>query len=316
VPQFTAREARILQAYVAGGGGMVFFLGDQVLADRYNRELAGQGKGSVRVLPARLDKLVEEGKYSFDPLEYRHPIVRPFLGREEAGLVTTPVSRYFRLVPDGDVKAKVALAFRGGDPAIVEAPFGRGRAILVATSADTSWTAMPVWPSYVPVVQELLTFAMGGPLAARNLRVGQPLGGSFRGSEAVRSPSVRTPDGRAEPVQLRPDGAQTEWSYADTSESGIYAIRLGAPGSRLDLFAANVNTAESDLARIEPERLRGGVWSGVPFLHRTSWQNEERKPGAGIADRGGRLARSLLFGVLGLVFLETFLAWRFGHHAS
>ena len=32
----------------------------------------------------------------------------------------------------------------------------------MATSADASWTAMPMWPSYVPIVQELLMFAVRG----------------------------------------------------------------------------------------------------------------------------------------------------------
>ena len=46
VAQFTASEARVLDAYLRGGGSLVFFLGDQVLADRYNRELGGRtGQG-------------------------------------------------------------------------------------------------------------------------------------------------------------------------------------------------------------------------------------------------------------------------------
>ena len=44
VAQFTASEARVLDAYLQSGGSLVFFLGDQVLADRYNRELGGRGR--------------------------------------------------------------------------------------------------------------------------------------------------------------------------------------------------------------------------------------------------------------------------------
>ena len=36
-------------------------------------------------------------KFGLDPLEYRHPIVAPFRGRERAGLLTTPIARYYRL---------------------------------------------------------------------------------------------------------------------------------------------------------------------------------------------------------------------------
>ena len=44
VAQFTASEARVLDAYLQSGGNLVFFLGDQVLAEQYNRELGGRGR--------------------------------------------------------------------------------------------------------------------------------------------------------------------------------------------------------------------------------------------------------------------------------
>ena len=79
VAQFTASEARALDAYLQGGGCVVFFLGDQVLADRYNRELgvAGEGRaGGPHILPARLGNVIDRPQFRLDPLGYRHPILR------------------------------------------------------------------------------------------------------------------------------------------------------------------------------------------------------------------------------------------------
>ena len=55
VGQFTSAEARVLGDYLRDGGNVVFFLGDQAAADRYNRELGGSLKdgAALRVLPAR-----------------------------------------------------------------------------------------------------------------------------------------------------------------------------------------------------------------------------------------------------------------------
>ena len=44
VAQFTADEARAMDNYLRGGGSLVFFLGDSVLADRYQRELGVVGE--------------------------------------------------------------------------------------------------------------------------------------------------------------------------------------------------------------------------------------------------------------------------------
>ena len=49
VAQFTADEARAMDNYLRGGGSLVFFLGDSVLADRYQRELGVVGEeGTAR----------------------------------------------------------------------------------------------------------------------------------------------------------------------------------------------------------------------------------------------------------------------------
>ena len=313
VAQFTSSEARVLEAYLKSGGSLVFFLGDRVLADRYNRELAGQGAGAIHLLPARLGPLVDVPQFRLDPLDYRHPIVAAFRGREQAGLLTTPVNTYFKLIVPDQSPSQVALAVANGDPLIVEAPVHRGRVVLVATSADVSWTPMPMWPSFVPIVQEMLAYAVGGRLRRRNLEVGQPLGQSRSASAGGASLLVQTPDGRNEQVRLRTEEDAAVWSFSDTDTSGIYTARFGPPISRSEAFAVNVDTAESDLAKLAPEEFRNEVWPDVPFVHQTSWESPEDQPVAQTTRRT-RLPKELLYLVLGLLFAETYLARRFGHH--
>lgn len=313
VAQFTHGEARVLDEYLKAGGGLVFFLGDRVQADRYNREIGGEGPSGVRILPARLGPLVSEMQTRLDPLDYRHPIVAPFRARERAGLLTTPVFEYFRLVLPEQSGAKVALALAGGDPLIVEEPFHRGRVVLVATSADASWTPMPVLPSYVPVVQEVLAFAVAGQARQRNVEVGQALGGPLPAAAAEGVVAISSPDGRAAEVRARTEGGETFWTYSDTLLSGFYTAECGPPAPRRETYAVNVDTAESDLARLSPEELRETVWSGVPFVHQTAWDGVDRQPAAQ-GGRSGPLPQGLLHVALALLFVETVLAWRFGHH--
>ena len=312
VAQFTASEARILDAYLGHGGNLVFFLGDQVAADRYNEELGG-GHGKRRLLPARLETIVDQPQSSLDPLGYRHPIVQAFRGRDKAGLLTTPVSKYFKLALPKDSRARVALALGDGDPLIVEEPIRRGRVVLAATSADTSWTPMPVWPSNVPLVQEILAWCVGGQSQQRNLEVGEPLEASVAAAAAGAPVSVERPDGQSRSVPLRTDGDYSGWTYDETYRSGVYVARLGPPFSRSQSFAVNVNTAESDLSPVTVEELQSEIWPGVPFSCQTSLQAADARA-AGPIVRPGHLHVELLYLVLGLLFVETFLAWRFGHH--
>jgi len=315
IAQFTASEAQALDAYLRHGGGLVFFLGDQVMADRYNRELASDRRDGIRVLPARLGNVVDKPENRLDPRSYSHPIVRDFRGHEQAGLLTTPVETHFKLILPALSKAKVALALAGGDPLIVEEPIHRGRVVLFATSADASWTAMPKLPGYLPVVREALAYAMGEQIVERNAEVGEALGATLSADAADVPPWVQRPDGRREEARLHTGEGSIAWSYSDTSTSGVYIAQFGPPISRGDAFAVNVDPVESDLARIGPDELRHEVWPEVPFIHQTTWQNLDERPPVRIARRSG-LSKGLIYAVLVLLFVETFLAWRFGHHTT
>ncbi len=315
VAQFTSSEAQALDAYLKRGGSLVFFLGERVIAGQYNRQLGGGRNGGVRVLPARLGPLVRQPEHRLDPRSYGHPIVQSFRGHERAGLLTTPVEKHVKLIVPKLAKAKVALALANGDPLIVEEPIHRGRVVLFATSADDSWTLMPKWLSYLPLVHDTLDYVVGQQREQRNVEVGQALGSALSAGAADAAVAVDRPDGRRDEVRVRLEEGGSTWSYAETTTSGIYTAEFGPPLSRRQAFAVNVDPAESDLARLTLEELRSDVWPDVAFVHQTKWQSVDDPP-VGRISRRSDLPKTLLYAVLGLLLAETFLAWRFGHHTT
>ncbi|MEX2026425.1 MAG: BatA domain-containing protein, partial [Pirellulaceae bacterium] len=203
IGRFSRDEAAVLTQYVRSGGGLIVFLGDQAQLDNYNQELGGEREGE-RLLPARLLALSEEAKYGFDPLEYRHPIVSPFRGFDKSGLLTTPIWKYVRLAPSE--QASVALEFSGGDPALVEERIGRGICLLFASAASpqsvdpmanppTPWTAFASWPSFPPLIQEMLLRAISGREEGRNVRVGDELVGTLPSGTSASAVQLSGPRG-------------------------------------------------------------------------------------------------------------------------
>ena len=229
VAQFTPSEASILETYLENGGGLVFFLGPNVRAESYNRFLVKHGEEGAAVLPARLGGTAAEGQYLFDPLDYEHPLVEAFRARDRAGLLTSYAQRYVRLEPIAELHARTALAFNNGDPAIVEAQVARGRSIVVATSADVSWTMLPVWHSYLPIVQELLTLAVRGRLDERNALDGAGLSRTVRAPSADVRATIHAPQDQTRGMRLDSDGAYSHWSYPETWDSGLYWVDYDTP---------------------------------------------------------------------------------------
>jgi hypothetical protein len=318
VPQFSQAEVTELDDCLKQGKGVVIFGGDQVVADNYNRWLFADGKGLLpaAIGPSRGDASKKEAGFFFNPLGYRHAIVSEFRGEADpvtAGLTQVFTWQYHRLRPAEKSTAEVALAFDTGDPAIVEWKRHRGTVFLVATTADMAWTTWPVHKSYVPVVQQLIVRAAAGRLSERNIRVGQPFDLPFPAAGAGAAVTVVTPKGQSLPSKLQASGGVSQFHFEKTDLSGAYQIRIGPPLAREASFAANTDPAESDLTKLDRAAL-AELLPGWNFLYLTN--SRELTEDTRAVGQRGELHRPLLYGLLVLLLVESFLAWKFGHHDS
>lgn len=317
VGRFSREEAAALYDYVSGGGGLLVTLGDQVQPESYNEQLGGEASGR-RLLPARLEGVAPLGTYFFAPREYRHPIVAAFAGHERSGLLTAPVWKYVQVRPYDSAAARVALAFDNGDPAIIEQRVGQGRVILLttavspdsadrATSPPTPWTALTTWPSFPPLVQEMLAYSVRGRFDTRNVLVGEPLDGSLLGAAPNAPLTVQMPGGETERVPLQHSGEISTWSFGGTTSSGMYAVNLGPPLDQVQRFAVNVSTRESDLERLDRDLLPGRF---DPEFH------VDNAVGGLPSTKPAQYFRYFLGLVLVLLLTETALAWYFGNASA
>ena len=121
-PSSPPSEARVLDAYCSRGGNLVFFLGDGCWPTATTASWAAAA-GAPRILPARLGAVVDRAAV---PASIRWATAirssRRSAGNEQAGLLTTPVAKHFKLELPQDSKAQVVLALGNGDPLIVEEP--------------------------------------------------------------------------------------------------------------------------------------------------------------------------------------------------
>ncbi|MGC8642567.1 MAG: BatA domain-containing protein [Isosphaeraceae bacterium] len=318
VGQFKQDDVAQLEEFLKRGGGLVVFGGDQVMADNYNRLLFADGKG---ILPAEFgptmgDAAKKAAKFSFNPLGYRHPIVADFRGQSDqvaAGLTLALIWQYHKLKLPKDSIAQRVLDFDTGDPAVIEASHGRGKVVLVATSADAAWTTWPLHNSYPPIMQQIVLQAASGHLAERNVKVGQPFDQSFEVAGATAPATVVRPDGKPIPAPLKGTASGSQLHFEQTDLAGAYQVKIGPPLSREISFAASPDPAESNLAKVDQAVLQQRL-PGFSFVHLNNWR--ELAHSAVAVGRRGELHRPLLYGALFLLLLESFLAWKFGHHDS
>jgi hypothetical protein len=311
IGRFSRDEAGLLHHYVTAGGGLIFFLGDQVQVESYNEQLADTDDRQ-RILPAHLSQLAKNSSYRFNPLNYEHAIISSFRGHESSGLLSTPVWRYIRLQPFPG--AKTVLAFDSGDTALVEEKIGRGRSVLFASAGSSEsldrstdppmpWTAFSSWPSFPPLLHEIVRWSLSGRDEGRNVEVGAELINLVPSALPDEQALVTLPDGGVERLPLTWEGREARWTMPETDTSGIYTATVGDRPARR--FAVNLNAGEGDLSRLDPELL--------PSQFSRDVRSHEDpvsvlSPGAG----AGSYFRTLLAILLMLVLVEPCLAWFFG----
>ena len=279
--------------------------------------LYADGKG---LLPASSgptvgDAAKKEAAFGFNPLGFRHPIVAEFGGEPDpvtAGLTRSMTWQFHKLkLPQGLAGARSpwpsttatrrdrgAAAPRHGDPG---RHLGRRGLDDLAAAPELSAGHGADRPP-------------GGRGPARRAeRPGRPAarpgvpGGRGRGRRHGHHCPTAQP---SRPSSRRPAGSASSTSRRPSSP-GPYQVKIGPPLALESTFAANPDPAESDPAKLD----RAGLAEAVPgwnFAYLTNWR--ELTGNAASVGRRGELHRPLLYGVLVLLLLESFLAWKFGHH--
>jgi hypothetical protein len=141
---------------------------------------------------------------------------------------------------------------------------------------------------------------------SRAVVVGEPLESSPLPQSVGNALIVTNPLGDTERVLVpakQPSIGQPDWHYPSTFWSGLYRVQHEGEQAATQLFAANVDHAESDLARYDAAQLPSQLAIGLPK------PDGEATTAARSATSFSRQALAVL---LGLVFLETFLACHFG----
>lgn len=316
-PKLEPGEIAAVEAHVAAGGGAVFFAGPRTDVDAVNQLLHRSGAGLFPVplagavdLPAARDG----GGATPDVVVEDHPVVEVLAGQRNPLLDAVRIQRYIAVARQepADVRVRRLLSLRGGDPLIVERPYGAGRVAAVLT------TAAPVWntwaranPSWVVVMLELEARVAAGRRQAEGVPVGGPL--------VVRLPPD---DGAADVDFTRADGTVIRQSAAATADGfeavlpvvdrpgGVTAVWRGREGAaRERVFAVNVEPEEGRLERADVGRL-ARRFEGVPVRILSAADILEDPERGGLAS----LARPLLMLLVGLLLGEQLVARLAGYH--
>jgi hypothetical protein len=301
-----------LSEFVKAGGGVVIFPGPDSDPRQINTVLQSSG-----LLPARLGarkKLDEKNGLKLEPSTIQHPALAMFKDTSNLHLSGAQFYTYYPLEPvndDANLGAvRVMVRFNNGDPAFVERRVGLGHVILAASSAGRLWNDLPLQSSYVPLVYQLMFYLGQGATSHRNLRLDEPLFLSLPMKDANKSVRVTGPDHRVSAQNSALDVRGVTFRYEATGAAGIYKVGV-ANSNTSDAFAVGLPSGESNLTYADPRQ--SATLAGIPTNALSVAQSPEQiRTMVNRARYGAEIWYSLICAVIGMMFLESFLAQRFG----
>lgn len=155
-----------LEQYADSGGGICFFIGDNVDRNHYNQRLFNTGKGLFPLELADAKVLAEAPADSdlADLVAQQHPIFGPLLSNAGSPFRLIRFQRFVDSV-SSDKQAtentaneseqtaisslQIVAKLRTGEPLIVDRPFGQGRVLTVLSSLLPTWNNWAQDPTFV-----------------------------------------------------------------------------------------------------------------------------------------------------------------------
>lgn len=326
----------ILEKYVAAGGGLVWYLGDQVRPAFYNDKLYRDGKG---LFPCRLatpaELLVDETAPLPDIVFDSHSLFRIFEGEDNPFLDLMKVSRYFTVPrdwapPEG---VEVIATLRNKAPVMFEHRFGKGRIVTCLTTMGSDWNNWPrIAPTFVSMQLETARHIARSDRSLERRITGEEIVISLDAASYLPQVEVRPPDGiripivlglKGAPTEENPDGdkqttgvsnagARFEDVFRKTDEPGLYSLVLKHQDSTGEIrrYAFNVPESESHLQLVTSDRIQRRLGADVSV--------QIQEPGDFSWVQGEAATHDLhdyvLIGLLVLLLSEQALALRLGYH--
>ncbi|MBI4583954.1 MAG: BatA domain-containing protein [Planctomycetes bacterium] len=333
-----ARFLDELRKFVSGGGGLLVFLGKNVIPEDYNQAFH-RSEDDLLPIPLAVLQNSDGSPVHLRIPEEDHPVARYFLERREFSYLESAAiefRRFFRFQPPAEESAEkkspariaALLRFTDGEDslAVFDNAYGQGRAMWFASTADLEWNDFPRYPDFIPFLHESLPYLVRFGEGRINLSLGEPFRYQLDASEFAKSILITPPAGPSSgaptPVPKELEKLSDENRFVlvheETRQSGVYQIRLQrpAPGEgdspeRLLHFAVNLDAGEGDLRAASADELRDNFpeFKAVVFDAAKEIQEIARLKSTG---GGTEYWRHLLWLVAALLVAEMVLAHWFG----
>ena len=310
VPEVDIDLASRLKRFVENGGGLMFFMGEDVDTESYNSRLAA---GPSDLLPVKLLDVARTPEnaepWSISANRSSNPLAELVQRLPQEILATAKVRGIMKTEPRAE--GETIIAVPSLETALLSRrSVGQGSVLLFATTADRAWSNLAVHPTYLMLLREAVINITSDP-ESRMVLVGQTEVIPVPGRKIGETLDITAPDG--EVVKIQVSQVDSKPAIVFTAEDvGRYQIP-GSDHAEAITLAANVDPIESSVRVVDPGAIR------------TSLKDTETVVVDGAANftkmisegrQGAEIGNWLFYAGILLFILQSILAKRFSERMA
>ena len=236
-----------LEKFVQAGGGLLIFAGRTVDVKRYNSELWRGGKG---LLPVEIGGMghAETPGSGAKVLTQRltHSALSYFNDPRAGRLADGEFRSWWKLDAAGE-GVKPMLLLDSGDALMLEKPFGKGKVILVGSTATPVWNNLPLQTVWVPLIQRVVSYLATQGTGSNASVIGQSVRFGLDSGTGEELYAFTKPDGKTEELKARKETQGVTVESSPILTPGVYEAKPSSGGGEVKKFAFNVDATESGL---------------------------------------------------------------------
>lgn len=294
IGSLTNQELANLKRYVEDGGTLIVSSGGRTNVQRFSNYLNELGVGTADEIIEMLSlrEIAIMGEY-----DQHHPIFSVFAKTGAGDLFRPKFNKYVKINPD--TSANVLATLDTDDPLLIERKLGGGKILIYPSTFDKSWTDLPLTEIYVPLVYQMVKYAVSTTERKADFFVGEPI--TLKGKSGEEW-EVSAPGDKIFKVPMDETGTGY---LRETVEPGNY---IAAYSNERYCFSVNVDMRESELIMRDAEEVYAAVAQPSEDVE------QEIKRAAlvelELQEKRQKFWRYVIFFVLLLLVFETFYANR------
>jgi hypothetical protein len=242
--------ASALRSFLAHGGGVMLFAGEEAAEGAYNEILSSIGGGTFSGLAAASGG---SGLTTLDRLDLEHPLFRSVFEDEDVsseGIERPLIAKMVRYLPgEGDEQTLAATTI--GLPMLQEIRYEGGRMLIAPFLPDPEWSDLPVRGLFVPLLFRSMYYLTSNLDAFdRGAQSGDRATYRVAAARDVGQLRLVSQTGQEWIPEQRASGRGLHFTLPATLlEPGVYDVV--ANQSTIQRFAVNLDSRESDLERMD-----------------------------------------------------------------